>query len=192
MEKCFVFQKEQLRNFLIKSGYETKYVNGWLMMKCPFHQENIPSFGINEITGNFNCFACGAHGKFNDFLSFLKIDGIMIDELDIPSMDKYDRVIKGLKENKNVSTKYFKYFVSISENDRNTRIILKYIEKRHIKYETALKYNVGYINHIDYNFRIVFPVYFGNKIIWYEGRTLKDNIKPKWWRPPFIKSSKYR
>ncbi len=40
---------------------------------CPFHNENTPSFTVNDAKGFYHCFGCGAHG---DILSFhMQIDG---------------------------------------------------------------------------------------------------------------------
>ena len=36
--------------------------------RCPFHDENNPSFVVFPATGTFHCFGCGAHG---DVIAFL-------------------------------------------------------------------------------------------------------------------------
>ena len=33
------------------------------MGKCPFHEENTPSFAMYEDTGSYYCFGCGKSGK---------------------------------------------------------------------------------------------------------------------------------
>lgn len=34
------------------------------MACCPFHADSRPSFGVNTVTGTYNCFGCGAKGTF--------------------------------------------------------------------------------------------------------------------------------
>lgn len=38
---------------------------------CPFHNEQTPSFTINDAKGFYHCFGCGAHGDVIDFVSEL-------------------------------------------------------------------------------------------------------------------------
>ena len=48
--------------------------DGWTAnMRCPFHDEDRPSFGVNLRTGAFKCFACGAAGGS-------AIDFVMLDQ----------------------------------------------------------------------------------------------------------------
>lgn len=42
---------------------------------CPFHNEQTPSFTINDAKGFYHCFGCGAHGDVIDFVSeFHRVD----------------------------------------------------------------------------------------------------------------------
>ena len=42
--------------------------NGWSeALLCPFHDEQKPSMGVNIISGQFNCFGCGAKGSIFNF-----------------------------------------------------------------------------------------------------------------------------
>mgnify|MGYP003393123433 CR=1 FL=1 len=34
---------------------------------CPFHNEQTPSFHVNEASGFFTCFGCGVHGDVEEF-----------------------------------------------------------------------------------------------------------------------------
>jgi DNA primase len=40
-----------------------------LVGRCPFHEDNSPSFSVFPATGTYYCFGCGAHG---DVISFVK------------------------------------------------------------------------------------------------------------------------
>lgn len=56
---------------LIRAGREYKAC-------CPFHQENTPSFYVNDQKGFFHCFGCGAHGDSIGFL--MRHDGLQFME----------------------------------------------------------------------------------------------------------------
>ena len=45
--------------------------NGQGKGKCPFHNDQHPSFSGNENTGLWICFACGASGNAKQFLQRL-------------------------------------------------------------------------------------------------------------------------
>lgn len=36
---------------------------GWQKIRCPFHDEDVPSCVVNIDQGGFSCFACGAKGR---------------------------------------------------------------------------------------------------------------------------------
>lgn len=54
-------------------GLKADVQNGQANMRCPFHDEQTASFDIRLDTGMWNCFGCGAHGGFVDFLA--RLDG---------------------------------------------------------------------------------------------------------------------
>ena len=35
---------------------------------CPFHEEQTPSFTVDDSTGRFHCFSCGSRGDAVDFV----------------------------------------------------------------------------------------------------------------------------
>ncbi len=59
-----------LAGLLESAGVEQLYENGnELTGTCPFHDDTSPSFGMNQETGLWNCFACGASGNLDMFVS---------------------------------------------------------------------------------------------------------------------------
>ena len=57
---------------LLGLGFDVGRVRGRnVMMRCPFHAERRPSFGMNVYTGLFGCFSCGVRGNFDQFKSML-------------------------------------------------------------------------------------------------------------------------
>jgi len=41
--------------------------DGWIQVRCVFHDDHNPSLSVNLIHGGYKCFSCGAKG---DLLSF--------------------------------------------------------------------------------------------------------------------------
>ena len=39
-----------------------------VVIECPFHDDETPSCSINEFKGVFNCFSCGRHGNYINFI----------------------------------------------------------------------------------------------------------------------------
>ena len=65
--------KELIEQIADNLGLGVPRVSGEdLMMCCPFHKENNPSFGINMATGAYHCFACGAKGHIKNFSNALR------------------------------------------------------------------------------------------------------------------------
>ena len=51
-------------------GYKKMASGGWMMVQCPFHDDNSPSCGVRIAEPNigvFNCLACEAKGGWNKF-----------------------------------------------------------------------------------------------------------------------------
>lgn len=40
----------------------------WVIVRCCFHDDKIPSLSLHMVSGGFRCFACGIHG--GDVLAF--------------------------------------------------------------------------------------------------------------------------
>lgn len=62
------------------------------IMRCPFHNDNSPSFAMNTQNGLYICYACGEKGTFYGFL--LKV-GLTRDQI----RHHYNRTLKELREN---------------------------------------------------------------------------------------------
>lgn len=59
-------------DYLTEKGLHNVRVTGENVMACcPFHKESSPSFGVNVLTGVFNCFGCGSKGGFGLLVKLL-------------------------------------------------------------------------------------------------------------------------
>ena len=65
---------------------------GWLMGRCPFHEDGTPSLGVSRTSGSWRCFGCGRKGTVLDFISYLRFDK----PLDACARDEIDRVVTEL------------------------------------------------------------------------------------------------
>ena len=65
---------------------------GWLMGRCPFHEDGTPSLGVSRTSGSWRCFGCGRKGTVLDFISYLRFDK----PLDACARDEIDRVVAEL------------------------------------------------------------------------------------------------
>lgn len=78
-----------LIDYLNSKGISYKTVGKNVMFACPFHhQESGLSFGINILTGKYNCFSgsCKAHGGLPGFIQ--KMEGL-------PSIDSAESWLRG-------------------------------------------------------------------------------------------------
>ena len=67
--------REQIKKILDRHNFRYKETGYGMVMACPFHDDNSPSFSINADTGAWNCFAgqCGIRSR--DFKRFLRLLG---------------------------------------------------------------------------------------------------------------------
>lgn len=56
-----------LSEMLEKCGHSIRRSGGALFTCCPFHEEKTPSCRVDDETGKFHCFGCGAGGDAIDF-----------------------------------------------------------------------------------------------------------------------------
>lgn len=123
-----------------------------IMMCCPYHNENKPSFGITtSYPYMFNCFSCGESGK-------------------LVSLVSYVYGISYLAAYKKILTQYSEYDLSLFNNaeiEEDAEEVTEeeifnyrrkkhsYIENRGISDHTIQKYEIGYDED---NYAITFPV----------------------------------
>ena len=66
MNKEEVIQTLSIRSYLGGKGHTFKSVNGEVLTKCPLHDDNNPSFRINEDRRVWYCFPCKQGGNVID------------------------------------------------------------------------------------------------------------------------------
>ena len=59
-------------------GNNALYRASDVVIKCPFHEDEVPSCSMNDTMHAFMCFSCGRHGSYIEFLTMYsnEIEGI--------------------------------------------------------------------------------------------------------------------
>jgi DNA primase len=161
---------------LKKLGFKNlKQINDNIMMSCPFHEDNKPSFGINIDTGAWNCFSCGRKGK--NIKSLAKI-------LNMAELEKYftyhsysdlSNYVRNKLGNKKQGeyTDEFTYLIDYYKSNYTH----DYLYSRGVKLDIAEKFNIGYDKE---NNALTFPVYTAdNKFLGFTYRYLEGNFRYK-------------
>lgn len=87
-----------------RGGVKLRRAGNEMVGLCPFHDENTPSFRVNDDKGLFNCFGCGAGGDVIQFLErlegkpFGEIARSLLDITDIPERKQQDRAAVDKRE----------------------------------------------------------------------------------------------
>ena len=117
--------------------------------KCPFHEEDTPSFVVNDSKRFYYCFGCGAHGDIFKFYSdFLQKDfretleslgkdyGIPINfkKLNIATIESQEKIERILDKAKTI----------YRNNLINNKTALQYLKDRNISSVMMEKFQIGY------------------------------------------------
>jgi replicative DNA helicase/5S rRNA maturation endonuclease (ribonuclease M5) len=124
--------------FLKKSGKQLKG-------KCPFHDDNSPSFTVYPNTGDFHCFGCGVNGTVVDYI-MLRLNtkspsealnyvsshyGLALSNFD---KEKYETRKKMISKKRSEASTYFKEFKKAAE----------FMKDRKISEATAKLFGIGF------------------------------------------------
>ena len=123
-----------------------------LKARCPFHNENTPSFKVYK-DGGFKCFGCGAGG--NGAISFVMehenigfIDAVeqLASQFNIPiEYDEKDRQkSKAIRESRKTASDVLQYAFGKYRSTEHAKQILPWLEDRHISTNTSKYFQLGY------------------------------------------------
>ncbi len=188
------FERNYIEKTFRNNGMEGTLVGEWLMMKCPFHEENVASFGVNITHGGFNCFGCGEKGNFQQLIEKLKL---VIDASDIIDSKSNLDVLKRIKEKSIKESKEFlsikKIFVPFykSVNNSYSKRIYQYALERKISKKAIMELKLGYVESGRFLNRLIFPVFdVKGELSFFEGRSVISDGKNKYIRSKGSKSKK--
>jgi len=140
MEHGFIFDYEKIISDL---KLRKAKLSGDNLVACcpnPDHDERHPSFGINLITGEYNCFSCGFKGKYlSDLYAYLK-EPFSAEFRDFAEIKKPEKKVGELKL-------FYKAYDNINEPHFNV------LYHRGLGLPVLQKYRVGYNQN-----GIIFPI----------------------------------
>jgi DNA primase len=188
-----------------KTGVKFTQKGKNLWCRCPLHGEKTGSFVVYDYKQFFYCFGCHAHGDVFGFLmayenkSFTQVLQDLCENLGL----RYSSSEHRIEENalQIILQQAYEHYKS---NLYKFEFALKYAKERHIdKYE-----GIGYANENDVidhllqkghrmasilksgiittsntdrlRNRIIFPIFNNNKVVAFAGRTMNEEIKPKY------------
>jgi len=119
---------------------------------CPFHQENTPSFHVDDSKGFYHCFGCGASGNTLKFvqeidnLNFMEAVKQLAQEagIEVPVRDKdAQEKVKLYNDLYSVTEQAAVYFRSQLRTESGKRA-LTYLGNRSLKPEAIERWGIGY------------------------------------------------
>ena len=116
---------------------------------CPFHDEKTPSCKINEDSGSFYCFGCGAKGDiftiYTDLYNYKFIDAVKELSKQAGVDINFDDFVKGKQDNK-IEEILELTCLWFQENLNNSYAgtCNEYLKKRKLSKETISKFRLGY------------------------------------------------
>lgn len=121
---------------------------------CPFHNEDSPSFSVNDQKGFYHCFGCGAHGDIIGFV--INNERLGFKEAVIKLANDYNikiPLIADQQEDKEQQSKTQRQFLIIEEAcrffennlfSRSGSEALGYLQQRGLKIEDIKKFRLGF------------------------------------------------
>ncbi len=159
----------------------------FIMMCCPFHDDNNPSFSVSLKDGNFRCFGCHEKGTFAELIA--ELDDISIDDAlrKIKSSTHVEDIIsiihKALDDDEDEPIQYFneKSFHKVYPPVRGTPG-MDYLmgDDRKLTEEIILRFDCRWGADDKYRDRVVVPIRMpSGRILTYVGRAIYRGVKPK-------------
>ena len=149
--------------------------HGWINIQCPFCDDDTNHGGFNLRTGHYNCWKCGWHNTVELIkeilgISFGQAVYIQKQYQNYSAIKKKTQIDNDIKE------------IKLTNKNKLRKCQRKYLEKR--------KFDADYITR-KYDlrdggiagpqaYRIIFPIYFENKIVSYQGRDYTEKSWPKY------------
>lgn len=165
-------------------GLDMKEKTGYYLGKCPFHQEENPSFSIKK-EGFYKCFSCGQTGSLLTLIYKLtgKSAYKFLNIQDIPSFQFQNFNKRDIEYPTEKSVKDIKVIGSLKNIDEST-YVQTYLKDRRVTDQFIKDFSIRYteycvVNKTEFKKRIMIPIYKNNQLTGYEGRDYTKTQKPK-------------
>jgi DNA primase len=157
--------------------------------KCPFHNEDTPSFVVFPAKGNYKCFGCGAHGdaigfvKESERISYpeaLKSVGKKYN-IDVPDRELTPEELAAYKRRENALDALVKQNHTFRDGlAKNEKALAWLTDERKIAPETIQKWGIGYAGTGFFGGRITYPIQnLKGEIVGFTGRRLNEELEGK-------------
>jgi DNA primase len=162
-----------------------------VMIRCPFHDDENPSMGVDTKRGIFHCFSCGESGTIYKLLA--QLDGVPIDEIRERYQEEWQaqRVLEGLEEelfgdNAPPVSRAYKMgsfnrafpFLEVSDAG------MMYVQMRGLDDRTISNFDLRWGSRGKYKDRVIIPVFdIDGRLISYSGRAIHKGVVPKIRKP---------
>lgn len=167
-----------------------------IMGSCPLHEDKNPSWGINKITGQYNCFSCGDKGNLITLISkqmnisFSEAVKVLhnyaglsmkVEELIIDSKMIYRQIKKMLKLKTKETESKIEAIISLPLDLSDSFMGgLDYFVNRGINEDTLQRYNIKFCMSGFYKNRAIIPILDANgKLVNFEARDITGMAEKK-------------
>lgn len=155
----------------------------YVMIQCPFHDDNTPSLSVGLKTGRWRCFACHEKGQWPKLVAeLLGVEVVEVykhlDDTPMPVSTMRDKLAEVVKPSQEM---YFNY--------QNFREVFPtvlgtagepYLLNRGITKVLMKKFDLRWGVHGKWEDRVVLPIFTPmGRLLSYCGRTVKKDVKPK-------------
>jgi len=170
-------------SLLNKLGIDYLEAGEEVRINCLHCEDSKYHLYVNPSKGVFHCFKCGWSGGLKKLLYEVKqVYKTDINCEESNNIEEYH--IENEVKNKIIACKLPSgYFKLATEKGRNKEKALQYLFDRGIDLETIEKYEIGYCNMGNFGGRIIFPIYYHDKLMSYIGRDILGRL-PKVLNPP--------
>lgn len=191
-------KKANLIKILKKIGIKNlNILDNDIMGSCPLHEDNNPSWGVNKITGQYNCFSCGDRGNLITLIAkqmdissseavkvLYQFAGISMkmDELVIGSKMVYRQIKKMLKPKVcKQKEKKVDAIISLPLNVTYNFIHgVEYFKNRGINEATLRRYGITFCTSGFYKNRAIIPILdYNGKLVNFEARDITGIAEKK-------------
>lgn len=166
---------EHIRALLEKHGFENIKENAkGYTCRCKFHDDHAPSFWILK-NGVWGCFVCNVGGNLAKLHDKLGDKLTWKDELKIVGLQMQDRFVARPQKKRGVMPGDFNKYTAES--------CPPYVLDR-LKFDTISHFHLGESNEYACKDRCIIPVMYKFKPMGFHGRSLFDNVKPRYYNSP--------
>ena len=171
-----IMQQLQLRGIDFEQSGD-KY----LMMCCPFHEEETPSFSVSLKNGSYRCFSCHERGEFYELIAQLDEIDLLTAKSRVSNMIDPAGLLDLLDKQYDNNQKDIKYYSWDKFNNYFPSVLkypeaVTYLRNRGITIDSMRVYNLRFgIRKNKFKQRVIIPISQGNRLVSWAGRLIYNS-----------------